>query len=364
MKTFHVQNYKGLKDLELAGLARVNLIIGRNNVGKSSLLEALSIRCSGGSVAEMLDILKYGGEKVISRLYLNDEHSPNNESQFLSLFHRGSFAGQVAPEIELADDQFSVKIEVGYRREKKIQNGSTVSRVAEYLGEKEYLALNDSNGIQAEKGIIILVKNSFHDFIPFHDEFNVHTDSSTGILVRPADYMYSNAMLYDKIAMSEKENQLISALRIIEPQIQRINYLESDPGSRKRVPFVIVGPDAVRVRLSTMGDGINRILTIILSLLNCPSGGALFLDEIDNGLHYSVQAQLWEMIFDLASKMDVQVFATTHSMDCLRSFGRVNTSADGLLIRLDARRNGDIVPQYYSDSEDIRLAVEKQIELR
>ena len=113
-----------------------------------------------------------------------------------------------------------------------------------------------------------------------------------------------------------------------------------------------------------MGDGINRILTIILSMLNCPAGGALAVDEIDNGLHYSVQEQLWKMVFSLANELDVQVFATTHSMDCLKSFAHVNSGEDGLLIRLDARSDGEIVPQYYSEPDDIRFAVESQIELR
>ena len=114
------------------------------------------------------------------------------------------------------------------------------------------------------------------------------------MFVRPADFMYSNALLYDKIAMSEKENQLISALRIIEPQIQKINYLESGPDSRRCVPFVVMGQYGTDSSFDD-GDGINRILTIVLSLLNCPQGGLLALDEIDNGLHYTVLRQLWAM---------------------------------------------------------------------
>lgn len=103
---------------------------------------------------------------------------------------------------------------------------------------------------------------------------------------------------------------------------------------------------------------------IILSLLNCPAGGFLFVDEIDTGLHYSVQKKLWEMIFSLVKDLEIQVFAATHSMDCLRSFAAVNNSEKGLLVRLDTRSDGDIVPQYYSDPEYIRFAIEKQIDLR
>ncbi len=90
----------------------------------------------------------------------------------------------------------------------------------------------------------------------------------------------------------------------------------------------------------------------------------MFVDEIDTGLHYSVQKKLWEMIFSLVKDLEIQVFAATHSMDCLRSFAAVNNSEKGLLVRLDTRSDGDIVPQYYSDPEYIRFAIEKQIDLR
>jgi len=365
MDTFHVRNYKGLKDLKLKGLSRVNLIVGRNNVGKSSLLEALSLCYSGGSVDELLDILDYGGERVVTRSSYAGEEGIDNEAHFLSLFNRSGFESGMAPKITLDSNNSSLSLEVGYQKEKRVKRGdSSFNHWVEYLGESDYLEGLEKDGILAEKGLVIRSGDSFR-YVPFHSEFQVLLESKKCILVRPADFvLVPNAALYDKIAMSDKEEKLLSALQIIEPQIQKINYLESNPGSKKRVPFVVVGPNSDRIRLTAMGDGINRILTIVLSLLNCPFGGALALDEIDNGLHFSVQTQLWEMVFSLARELNVQVFATTHSLDCLRSFARVNSDGDGLLIRLDNRRSGDIAPQYYSDSEEIRFAVESKIELR
>lgn len=366
METFHVKNYKGLKDLELKGLSRVNLIVGRNNVGKSSLLEAISLFVSKGSASELLDIMEYGGEKTVIRSSSSgDEKGLDNESHFLSVFNRNGFDGNKAPVIRLADDKASVTFEVGYRKEKRVRQDSSVSHVLEYVSEADYLAETTKDGAPVEKGVAIRAGDSFQ-FISFHSEFQVFPEAQKDcIFVRPVDFfLLPNAALYDKIAMTDKEDKLLAALRIIEPQIQKINYLESESGSRKRAPFVVVGPKSNRVRLTSMGDGINRILTIVLSLLNCPAGGILNLDEIDNGLHYSVQKQLWEMVFSLAKELDVQVFATTHSMDSLKSFAQVNSGNDGLLIRMDVRSDGEIVPQYYSEPDDIRFAIDSQIELR
>lgn len=114
-----------------------------------------------------------------------------------------------------------------------------------------------------------------------------------------------------------------------------------------------------------MGDGINRILTIILALVNSENG-YLLIDEFENGLHYSVQADLWEIVFFLAERLNIQVFATTHSEDCISGFEQVLnealTTASGHLIRLD-RIDGEI-RQTSFDPEEMKLAGEKDIELR
>ncbi|TAH07269.1 MAG: ATP-binding protein, partial [Runella slithyformis] len=80
-------------------------------------------------------------------------------------------------------------------------------------------------------------------------------------------------------------------------------------------------------------------LAIILAMVNCQNG-YLLIDEFDNGLHVSVQKQLWEIVFELANRLNIQVFATTHSYDCIDAFSEVLGSgkyaeSDGLMVRLD-----------------------------
>jgi len=354
MKRFCIKNYKNLKDLTLDNLSKVNLIIGKNNVGKSTLLEALALYASGGSSEELLNILRYSGENL----------GADNESHFLSIFNRASFIDRIAPRIEFcADTNAAVELEVRYQKEIETRSGTHTNVATEYLSESEFVQGKGGVYSHVEKGLTVRVGNSF-GFIPFRGEINTPKEVRNHIFVRPVDYfLSSNAELFDSIALTEKEDTLLEALRIIDPTIVKINYLASEPGSRKRSPFVVLNGASEKILLASMGDGISRILTIILSLLNCPPGGLLLLDEIDAGLHFSVQKQLWEMIWALAHKQGIQVFATTHSLDCVHSFSQVIKN-DGLLIRLDSRSNGGIVPTYYSNSKDILFAIEKQIELR
>jgi len=114
-----------------------------------------------------------------------------------------------------------------------------------------------------------------------------------------------------------------------------------------------------------MGDGINRVLTIILALVNSDNG-FLLIDEFENGLHYTVQKQLWEIIFKLSYILQIQVFATTHSEDCISGFEQtLNNSQNqsmGKLIRLD-NKNGNIV-QVEFNANELKIADEQDIEIR
>jgi len=114
-----------------------------------------------------------------------------------------------------------------------------------------------------------------------------------------------------------------------------------------------------------MGDGINRILTIILALVNCEKG-YLLIDEFENGLHHTVQEQLWRVIFYLVEKLDIQVFATTHSWDCIEAYENVlndeEIKTDGKLIRLE-HKNDKIRAVAYRKSQ-LKSATDFGIEVR
>jgi len=123
--------------------------------------------------------------------------------------------------------------------------------------------------------------------------------------------------------------------------------------------------DSNVIPLKSMGDGINRILTIILALVNSDNG-YLLIDEFENGLHYSVQEKLWEIIFKLSKSLNVQVFATTHSEDCIRAFESVlNTDQNidkGKLLRLDNVKGS--IKQIEFSAGELKTAMESGIEIR
>jgi len=117
------------------------------------------------------------------------------------------------------------------------------------------------------------------------------------------------------------------------------------------------------VSLRTFGDGVNRLLGIILSLCNAKDG-ILLIDEFENGLHYSVQPLVWKTIFRLAGDLNIQVFATTHSMDCVRAFQEAATESphDDALIRL-LRKDGHSISTAF-DEQELEVVTRHEIEVR
>lgn len=112
----------------------------------------------------------------------------------------------------------------------------------------------------------------------------------------------------------------------------------------------------------------NRIFAMTVGLIRAEDG-ILLIDEIENGLHYSVQPDLWQMIFETAKELDVQVFATTHSFDCIRAFQQAaeESGAEGRLISLRRSKredeDGKIVAVPY-DEDTLKSVARSNIEVR
>jgi AAA15 family ATPase/GTPase len=94
---------------------------------------------------------------------------------------------------------------------------------------------------------------------------------------------------------------------------------------------------AISIGELALGDDALQIeLQLVLKIFPA-KGGFLLIDEFENGLHFSIQEKVWELLFEMAQKLDIQIFATTHSWDCIESF--VNTAiarkdVEGVLFRV------------------------------
>ncbi len=152
-------------------------------------------------------------------------------------------------------------------------------------------------------------------------------------------------------------------LRTVVPDLERVHLL-GETTSVGRTISLKLGSASRPVPLRSMGDGATRVFGIALPLAQAQNG-AVLIDEVENGLHYSVQGEVWTSIFALAQRLNVQVFATTHSWDCVVGFQYAanRSAAEGFLYRLERKQGGNVDAVLFSESE-VAIAAEQQIEIR
>nr|WP_199302098.1 AAA family ATPase [Pseudanabaena cinerea] len=171
--------------------------------------------------------------------------------------------------------------------------------------------------------------------------------------------------LFEDKVLTPEEDLVIQALQIIEPQIKRIAPLigkNSYKGTRGS--FIVQTPENQRIPIGSMGDGMWRMLGLALAIVNAKDG-VLLVDEIDTGLHFTVMSDMWKMLWETAKRLNVQIFATTHSNDCWQSLADIanaeNPSEDGITIhRVEKGKPHSIV----FTERQIAIAAERHIEVR
>ena len=172
------------------------------------------------------------------------------------------------------------------------------------------------------------------------------------------------AAFLDAVMLTPEEPILIEALQTIESGIRRIATIGRRPGSPRG--GVVVSLDGARqpVPIGSLGDGIWRMLGIALCMVQS-EGGYVLIDEIDTGLHYSVMRDMWTMVAKTAERLNVQVFATTHSRDCVEALAAIahpaQPEAGNVSIQRIDRNRAQAVA--YNERE-IVMAAKRGIEVR
>lgn len=377
LNSLNIKNYRNLKELKINSLGRVNLITGNNNTGKSTILEAVALYATKGDLSLIFQFLSERGEnfrqteknknttdviiRSLSSLFTNRVISFNKEDSIII----GSYTeNPLFGEDTSSDNSLSIRF-VKYLDETQRDNqGVTITR-------KRTLLKNDENGqIENYKVGLEVIMGKSYNIIPIEDDgqygFGFRGLNSNGsyqfIRTRNIDKEI-NGNLFDNIALTEKEMFIIDALKIIEPTTERIAFIGEN--SRVRTAVIKLANIPNPLPLRSMGDGINRILTIILALVNSDNG-FLLIDEFENGLHYTVQEKLWNVIFKLAQSLNIQVFVTTHSEDCISGFENIlndpKNTLEGKLIRLDNVK-GEIKQVEFS-ADELKIATDQNIEIR
>ncbi|MYD85878.1 MAG: AAA family ATPase [Acidobacteria bacterium] len=369
--SIQINGYRGLDSFRMEKLGRVNLLVGMNNSGKTSILECIELLRSAGdphvvsSIARRRGELGYTGYRLSGTSFAI-EHAPVNVAH---LFPSHRLEGEIVVEAARPDGAAAS----GWNRRVAVciedPSGSDLDEPVEGVlegdddierlllrvkwsdAQDDYKALVTDEGLLYRSRRPVRPRNGSRQTVQF---------------VRTSGMSASDVVrMFDKVVLTESEEAVTQALRILEPGVERIATVSND---RRAVSSELPGGvflkfvDAPgRVPIGSMGDGMWRMLGLALSI-SIARGGVLLVDEIDTGLHYKVMEDMWRMIGERATALSVQVFATTHSRDCYESLGAAVESdvGDVTIQRIDRIRGKAV----RIANKAVVAAAERNIEVR
>ena len=361
-----IAGYRGLQDFTMTELGRVNLLVGKNNSGKSSVLEALFLLESGGDPWALWQISARRGERLEGLA----GRSPEFELDLSHLFHGHEL--RTDAKILLETQNVSPrKLEISVGEPKTgddapqmlpgLEQPQSQRLALQFVGRPAplaaSLALTSRGGLLFDAIERTRRLRRSDNFRPRAQYISTESLSAPELIA-----------MWDEISLTDEEKRVTAALQILEPKIERLAAISN---TSREFYYSIPSRGGFKVKIKgtphpipigSLGDGAWRMLAMAISMTRAKDG-ILLVDEIDTGLHFSVMEDMWRLISETAKKFNVQVFATTHSQDCVQSLASIckpSNEHNTTIQRIEAGRRA-AVP--FNEAE-IRMAASKHIEMR
>lgn len=362
IKELTIEKYRGFNHFTIKGLQHINLFVGKNNSGKTSLLEAFYL-FSMKNIDALATIATMRGECM--------QVDGDARSDISHFFYGHTVTGQSS--FTLTSDIGKCVIDIVSRENMpEVISQSLASYPIEWAlhmkSTQEEMLQSEEMGIVAlSAGKALLA--SRNNLQRMDSSFPLERMIDSGIRFIAPGSLDGSALntLWNQILLQGDEKLLVGALQILDPTVESIAFLlNTTTRSSQAYSNIVIGFEngSKRLPLGTLGDGMRRLLAIILAV-TCAKGGVLFIDEVDAGMHYSVMADLWRLIIQTAMKRDVQIFASTHSLDCLKGLAEAcdDDNQSAASVALCAINPALSHATTYTGAE-IKIAVQNEIEVR
>ena len=286
-----IERFRGIKYASIEGFKQINLFFGKNNCGKSSLLESI--------------FLASGLSNPLLPIHVN--------------FMRGYNKSRLH-DLKLDFYNLDSTLPIHIRIDNEEKRDLSISLFEQNLNN---VSLNADNAN--------IISNRDEEKYGLKFDFQVNDKTFESQLrfeadvtrVLPKEYVESLRCTYlspkydfnasiqglKNILQNKDEHFIVEGLQLIEPRVKDFIYTDNemlvDVGLEKRIP------------VNMMGDGARKIVSLLTAVYDCKDG-ALLVDEISNGFHYSVMGNLWKVLIDAAIRNNTQLFITTHDTDSIK----------------------------------------------
>ena len=354
LRKFSVRNFRCLEELEIEPLARVNLIVGKNNVGKTALLEALYLHFKPGNPDAPLGINHsrgVRGKTVETWDELDWLFNAKRTDAAIELVSVNTLKQSSSLRIRLSDpaERLLLPTETNEPQE---TNANLLAAIADSsVLELEYTDRDGEDYVAQAHLALGGVRSSSMDNTPSGDVV---------LVLKNPRFSEEHARRYSALVEAGREEELLPSLQALDPRIQRVELLFR---ASRPMLFIDIGSGQL-VPLLYMGESLGYVLSWQLAIITAENGTVL-IDEFENGLHYQALVDSWRAVADAARKSNTQIFATTHSWECVLAAHRAFAESDDDDFRLHRleRRDGEIIALTY-DKEQLDTAIEFNFEVR
>ena len=368
-----VTNFRNLKDVSLENLGRITLIAGKNGAGKTALLEALWL-LSGPDIPELgvrvnaFRGLPITGPDTIFRDLFRDFDTGHN----IKVSARGDWGSRLRElEISLQDRKQLPAIPADILEKASIERSTRPQAEGEF--EIVFKYRHDNGNRYASRAWWVQeVQEMLAPVGPgqltvtgegIHQERQRVTGRSSSAFMASLhrDDIQTVASRFGELQLEGRDAEILKLLHPLEPRLKGLIPIAirnttvihaSIEGSNRPIPVQL------------LGEGLNRMFNLALAM-GTVKGGLLLIDEIENGLHHTVLEESFATLLEMARTFDVQVFATTHSAECIRAAHEALQEEDqreSAFYRLQ-RTNGEIKAVGF-DNEMLETAISHKLEVR
>ena len=365
--TLQMDGYRGFEAYELADLKRVNLLVGPNNCGKTSILEAVHFLVSGGDPSVLTQSARRRGEMNDAGTEPTPRMRPDVSHWFFGRrfepgcrfrLSAGGRHNPVAVTVRPAEPAEPSLFEINAPDGGDMNELPLLLQIESASPHRPVVLPVTGNGVLLDPRLL-----------RFRSPWPASASPSSPVQFVTPDSLDVGPMraMWDQVLIEGRESEVISAMQLIEPELDSIHFLTNDdPQMRTGRAGVLLGFRGAgrRAPMGSYGDGMRRLLALSLSLMRAAEG-FLLIDEIDTGLHWTVMEEMWRLVVETARQSSIQVFATTHSFDCLRGLASLVESRPDLAEEVSVQKIERLLKKAVGvDAQDLRVAVEQNIEVR
>ncbi len=363
IKSISIQNFKIFKKSKFSDFGHVNLLGGLNNGGKTTLLEALFLAISPSNSA-ILDLKTLRREamdkKTVSEIF---------DTIWDNLFFMHDKNSRITIDITTREEDF-------YRL-----NMTCDSRIDDFIN----FLKDDSDAEMVDISKSLSNQENLKSALHIDSQKNTE-DFASAVLVASKNGMVGHgsvtdtikkvafipsigrmegeglAKIYSQTELKGSHQPVIDLLKAFDEDIDSVRVFNNTGKPllnirRKNEPFML---------LSAFGDAMNRMVDLVLRIVN-NENGIVLIDEIENGIHYTKHDAIWTLIFNLAMDKNVQIFATTHSKEMMKSFDKVamvNQTVEAKYIEIFKSARTNYIKSNVLDLEEFDYALSQNEPLR